>query len=635
MNESELTKFLTPLGQGSSWGAKCVRRLLEADNITEMAQGLVTQNGYKPVKLVKGVWDAWGIDMNTCLKYCGRQSFPMVFDFPIFTSGVTNYLLPWLGLTAQLPYETGSVSGNFESFCLAVGSPMLTTFSLMSTTLNAHSTSKIFKSKFYGKTKHKMTEAVRAAEYFLCGSQQSPVRIQEDQFHQMFNEEPAKLRDRWVIVQQRLHNTRRQYTFSLVAQTSFAVIAWILTIVGSYVTSLGQHSEALLLSSGTLWTWLIPVVLGWMAAGVQSRENTVRDAIQGEVKSGETTPMKALEARSGFLKYPDQVFEALLGDVQGDEKLQGPAYNYARILTYPKLRNRVVSAFEAKIPSLNQPPLEGIPLDPIEPATEAQHLQVDTVIHKQDSARSSALDSTTATSQASSTGYQNPRHTNTNQLETAPGISPPSADAPYMTWNEVKSSSDWIRTFLLSNLVAVTLQWGVTGSAVVIAYLTEVKGLGCRSGSYLLYGIFATSAHMLLLASVFLSHHAMLMYQTHFQTQTDSDPTTSPTPPGSAKHELFCILAVLTRYMGKSIVVFNALWIILSSIFELIGFYESCWCTGTVLGLGNRAWVVLFVSGDKMREDAEPSWIGGLAMSLLTMGLTYLLTKSYSWGRKN
>jgi hypothetical protein len=78
MNESQLQEFLTPLGEGSSWGAKCVRRLLEADNLADVAQGLVAQNGRKPVRLVKGLWDAWGIDMRTCHAYCDRRNFPMV-----------------------------------------------------------------------------------------------------------------------------------------------------------------------------------------------------------------------------------------------------------------------------------------------------------------------------------------------------------------------------------------------------------------------------------------------------------------------------------------------------------------------------------------------------------------------------
>ncbi|USP74768.1 hypothetical protein yc1106_02042 [Curvularia clavata] len=561
MNDSALKDFLTPISEGSSWAAKCTRKLLEADNLTEIAGGLVAQNGRKPVELIKSV-----------------------FDFPIFLSGVTNYFLPWLGLTAQLPYETDSISGNFESFCLAVGSPMLTTFSLISTALNAHSTSIIFAAKFgNGKTTSHLREAVESAEYFLRGSQQSPIRIKEDQFRQLFEEDTERLRDRWLPLEQRLHNTRRQYTFSLFAQTFFAVVAWVLTIVGSYITSLGQHSEALLLSSGTLWTWLVPVVLGWMAVGTQSRKNTVREAIQGEIIRGKSAPIKALEAESGFINPPLTVIhQALWSQVQGDEACQGPAYNYARILTYPKLRNRIVDEFERKRALL-----------------EAQKAQANT-----------------------SKPMQELQRNNTVQLEAG---SSHNIDEPYMTWKDVKASSDWKRNFVTSNVIAVFLQWGITGSAIVISYLTEVRGLGCRSGSYLLYGVLATSAHILLLVSVFLSHHVMLMYQAERQKGA-----TGPRyeVPRSAQIKWIGRLAVLMRFFGKSIAVINAIWIILSSIFELIGFYESCWCTGTVLGLGNRAWVVLFVSGDKMREEAEASWIGGLAMSLFTMIFTYLFSKS-------
>lgn len=558
---------------------------------------------------------------------------------------MTNYLLPWLGLTAQLPYETGSVSGNFESFCLAVGSPMLTTFSLMSTTLNAHSTSKVFEAEFgNGKANGDIKEAVDAAEYFLCGSQQAPVRIKEEQFREMFDEVPGTLRDRWVIVKERLRNTRRQYTFSLVAQTSFGVVAWVLTIVGSYVTSLGQHSEALLLSSGTLWTWLVPVVLGWMAVGVQSRENTVRDAIQGERREREATPLKALEVEEN---NPSQELTALLGYVKGDERWQGPAYNYARILTYPKLRDRIVAAFKERLErqersvgsAESEHNVQNQQVEPVvheqdpthnptnsstEPSHNIQTLQVEPPSHDQTSTSSSAI------TIAPSTDHPPPPHTNTNELEKA-HTSTSNTNNPYTPWQKILDTPDWAKNFLVSNLVAVTLQWGTTGSAIVISYLTEVRGLGCRSGSYLLYGILATAAHVLLLTSVALSHHAMLKVTMGEQSQNK---TTTKKPTKSSSPTAIQYLAVLTRFLGKSLATFNALWIILSSIFELIGFYESCWCTGTVLGLGNRAWVVLFVSGDKMREDAEPSWIGGLAMSLLTMVGTYFVSKLYSWGRR-
>lgn len=198
---------------------------------------------------------------------------------------------------------------------------MLSTCSLMSTALNAHSTSITFAAKFgNGKTTLHLEEATESARYFLCSSQQSPIRINEHQFRQLFEKEPSGLRDRWLPLEQRLRNTRLQYTFSFFAQTFFAVVAWVLTIIESYVTSLGQHSEALLLSSGTLWTWLVPIVLGWMAVGTQSRKNTVRHAIQGEIIRGQSAPLKALEASSGFINPPStRVHEAFWGKVQGDE----------------------------------------------------------------------------------------------------------------------------------------------------------------------------------------------------------------------------------------------------------------------------------------------------------------------------
>lgn len=141
----------------------------------------------------------------------------------------------------------------------------------------------------------------------------------------------------------------------------------------------------------------------------------------------------------------------------------------------------------------------------------------------------------------------------------------------------------------------------------------------------------ATTAHVLLLISVLLSHHVMLIYQEARQ----KGKKVNHEHPRYLVHKWIGRLAVLTRFLGKFTATVNSLWIILSSIFELIGFYESCWCTGTALGLKERAWVVLFVSGDKMREEAEPSWIGGLAMSLLTIFIMYSISKGYSWGRKN
>ncbi|KNG47864.1 hypothetical protein TW65_05363 [Stemphylium lycopersici] len=462
MNDSELSDFLGNHGNGSSWTAKCVRGLLKADNLRDIGEGLVAKNGHKPVEFIKGAWNAWGIDKATCYAHCGRQKFPMVFDFPIFTSGVTNYLLPWLGLTAQLPYETGSIPGNFESFCLAVGSPMLSTFSLMSTALNVETTSRMFNDILRNnETTSSMKEAIQSAEYFLCFSQQSPIRLNEGELKQLFEENPEQLRDRWLPLEKGLHNTRRRYTFSLFAQTAFAVVAWVLTIVGSYITSLGQPSEALLLSSGTLWTWLIPVVLGWMAVGTQSGKDTVRHAIQGEKIRG-ATPLKALEARSGFKDPSMKADDALWGSVQGDEASQGPAYNYARILTYPRLRDAIVQEFRTKVKLLQDQELQPCPSSPPHP----------------NSIHAAANGSASSRPQSMLTENQDTDPRDMNQVEANLGTPPDVTHEvylPYMTWEDVKANSLWNRNFMTANAIAVVLQWGITGSAIVISYLTEIQ----------------------------------------------------------------------------------------------------------------------------------------------------------------
>ncbi|RYO19282.1 hypothetical protein AA0111_g10456 [Alternaria arborescens] len=475
-----------------------------------------------------------------------------------------------------------------------------------------------------------MEEAIHSAEYFLCGSQQSPIRINQDELQKLFEEDPKRLRDRWQPLKKGLQNTRRKYTFSLFAQTFFAVAAWLLTFIGSYVTSLGQYSEALLLSSGTLWTWLIPIVYGWMTVGTQSGKDTVQHAIQGKRING-ASPLRALEARSGFMRtstktneyQPMDVHDALWGSLQGDEARQGPLYNYARILTFPRLRDTIVHKFNTKVKPLPDHELQSLPNGP----------------EDHNSAHTTASDSASSRSQATPTGYQRPVRNGTYRIEAGAPLNVTSDPClPYMSWEDVLSNSILKRNFVASNAVAVLLQWGITGSAIVISYLTEVRGLGCRSGSYLIYGILATSAHILLLTSVFLLHHVMLICQGDPRTRRREPQTrqigVAHNDPRSFHVKWIGRLAVFLRVCGKSLAVINAIWIILSSVFELIGFYNSCWCTGASLELQDKAWVVLFANGAQLKDEAQASWIAGLFMSSCTMVITYLVSKVFSKGRE-
>ena len=65
----------------------------------------------------------------------------------------------------------------------------------------------------------------------------------------------------WNSVEKRLQATKRNVTLSLVAQMLVAAGAWVLTVAGSFIALLGDRTEALVLSSSALWTWLVCIPL--------------------------------------------------------------------------------------------------------------------------------------------------------------------------------------------------------------------------------------------------------------------------------------------------------------------------------------------------------------------------------------
>ena len=177
---------------------------------------------------------------------------------------MTNYFLPWLALTAQLPFETGDFLSNGMAFCLAVGSPALVTYSLVITILNRYWVRKRFNgliSKARGlSVRQKFSELesrVRTSQYLLQEAQQVPLRASQQQgWFSSLIVIPDNF-DWWAHLERSLRNTRRGVTASLVAQMLFAAIAYLFTVMSSFDTELGDPSTALQIASGSLWIWLV------------------------------------------------------------------------------------------------------------------------------------------------------------------------------------------------------------------------------------------------------------------------------------------------------------------------------------------------------------------------------------------
>lgn len=183
-----------------------------------------------------------------------------MFSFQIFSAGATNYLLPWLALTAQLPFETGeyNVIANLMSFCMALGSPMLITYSLMITILNQHWVRAKFRNLEHSDSPLRYT--VKNARVFLQESQQVPLRLSQEDGSLASLIVLAENAGWWEKLSSSLLATRRGVTMSLVAQIMVAILSWVLTVIAAFLSSLGNPSEALVLSSGSLWVWLVYIL---------------------------------------------------------------------------------------------------------------------------------------------------------------------------------------------------------------------------------------------------------------------------------------------------------------------------------------------------------------------------------------
>lgn len=149
-----------------------------------------------------------------------------------------------------------------------------------------------------------------------------------------------------------------------------------------------------------------------------------------------------------------------------------------------------------------------------------------------------------------------------------------------------------------------------------------LQGIGCRSGSYLIYGTLSSVAWIFLVLSMLFSHSSMLRYQhayflyQNLDNQKSTDRTHTHNQPLS--HTLFNAAAVITRILGKIIATVNALWLISFSLFEHVGLYENCWCYANTVSERDKGWVLLFKKGSDLAPYAVESWVGSVVSHSLT-----------------
>ncbi|KAK2121997.1 hypothetical protein NOF04DRAFT_1337152 [Fusarium oxysporum II5] len=347
----------------------------------------------------------------------------------------------------------------------------------------------------------------------------------------------------WTALRDHITNSRRRPSLSFHVQ------------VGLAGCGLGAINTAIHLATSTLWVWLIPVTWGWIWAGTHSTGCDGYHALPASEDFAESPTQDGVQigiwvdVESGLTLEPRQ---------QRRNKQEGPVYNYARSVLpdatcwiYNELSSRLSRDLHWWFnSSWNRKP----DINLLRPTCQL------------------------------------PRYS-TNQ-STHPGQS---------VHQLLRNGCRRLQKILEALIVALFTQWGTTGAAIIMAYYTPMIGFGCRSGSYLLYGILSTVVLFILILSMALSHQAMRMYQ----AEHIRPPTTNFSKRWTVTwtHWLFCFDCCL----------------------EFVGLFDNCWCKSCHLQFGDNGYAVLFRSNEDYQKIAEGSWIGGLSMATIVTSILCLI----------
>jgi len=531
--------------------------------------------------------DAVALTYRACTTWCGGGQ--EAFDWSVFSQQFSAWLLPWLALVSQLPFGAESrldnlISGESPpsahrvscrpSYChppvaLTVGSPTLAAFSLALTALNTRWVYKRFSAINY----HNRSNAAKS----LIHLQQVPLRlITRDGLLASLIVLPEN-DDWWDCVVDRLEQS---HTWTIAAATSIAwvIIAFVFTIVDSLM-NLGKNLNSNGQGVGSLWLWLVPIVVGWLWTPVCSYDK-LKTAIdkandlafvaasdtfpQNNGLPGTDTPRRAYDVshrQAIRIHKANKVFTQ-------DAARTAPVFNYARLWEWSSVVETIAQAYE----NADRKARRHIPVDSRKEWVQQEEKRL---VNRHDN-----------------------RTGTISQVQAYCGLPLQGDREPA----QPSPSGMWKRIFLAS-LFAVGLQWGTTSSAAIVVIFTPTTGLGCRSGSYILYGAVSTMIWAALLLSSYLAHYAKVRH--------DVDGAVSN---GFNSANLAQGLATFLRRLSILVAGCNTLSIVLACVFQFSNFYSTCYCNSSVLGRGGqRAYNIIAAGYDYGHMEA--AWIGGIVLA--------------------
>ncbi|KAJ7257832.1 hypothetical protein C8J57DRAFT_1074373 [Mycena rebaudengoi] len=549
---ASLTPTVIPAIRGSVGFSACLAEVRNG------AWGLTggTDNYGHPVSDIS---QATAITYELCSVACGSAQEP--FQWNLFSQRFSAWLMPYLALASQLPFGASGVD-NLVSVLLTVGSPTLAAYSLALTVLNGHWITRRFSGISYPNAKN--------AVKILSDLQQSSLEVNTKGsllaslvvLHK--NDEFWEELSVWL-------NYGHTWSISAVASILWVVIAYVFPVVDSFTeasTFLTPNENGLAVVS--IFLWLLPIVVGWLQISPECDAERVHQAMEKANKIAYVASLDGDPILASELSNKRAIcLRKDAGEIRRDEQRTPPIYNYARFFPWTSAAEHVYCAFrEASERSHSHQPVSG---NRWLSEKEDRNMKVHHLNH-----RGSLAQVTT--------------YLNLTPAEIFPH--------PRSRWG-----SGVVSRFLLAAFVALCLTWGTTGAAMAITYYTPTKGLTCRLGSYLIYGILSALVWMMMVISSVLAHYST--FAVSFKNRYMHTKST----------RLAGGLSIILRRLGKILATINVIWIVLACLFQFGGFFDSCWCDSSVFYLGAKsAYNVVDISPDDVAALNVP-WIAAVLAS--------------------
>ena len=455
---------------------------------------------------------------------------------------------------------------------MAIGSPALAGYSLAITSLNTRWLKRQFSSLHFSNKEH-ILPVVAALQHipFSINATGPPlpsliVLPQNDQWWEHLGAAVKRI---------------RQDSVSVTVGLLWVVLAASLTLMdsfldfGHFITIPGAAGYSIV----AVWSFLFPLVAGWLVVGYQRDANYIREALEGahQIAYIATAAEPVLVAR--VTGRPVRGIEPSMSHIDyanADEGKTAPIFNYSRVFIWSQHAEHILRLYKHATNKANR----GI----------AVRRRGKWVGNNNDRVGNEAEVVKYCMEEHGAGADVYRRHPDGEASATEGQVVP------------VKPvfATEVFRRVAFATVLALGLQWFTTGAAIHVHLKTPPKGIGCRAMSFVVYGAAATVAFWILLFSSVLSHLA----------RRQSIRGRRSCPEGFVG----CI-AMFTRWLGKSIAILNGFGLLGSSVMQFSGIYDNCFCSSTVFG-GYPNGVVRFVEDIKSSEVEGP-WNLALVMAFV------------------